>query len=76
MFGTVYYTLNKENCREIVEQFSSQPVYSPENFTDLDFQKSSTGREYLPRKLIWLTRKAPEISIRCLIAQFNQIAIF
>ena len=52
MFGTVYYTLNKENCREIVEQFSSQPVYSPENFTDLDFQKSSTGREYLPRKLI------------------------
>ena len=57
MLGTVYYTLNKENCEEIVEQ-------------------SSMGREYLPRKLIWHTRKAPETSIRCLIAQFNQIAIF
>ena len=52
MLGTVYYTLNKENCQEIVEQFSSQPVYSLENFTDLDFQKSSMGREYLSRKLI------------------------
>lgn len=52
MLGTVYYTLNKENCEKIVEQFSSQPVYSLENFTDLDFQKSSMGREYLPRKLI------------------------
>lgn len=52
MLGTVYYTLNKENCQEIVEKFSSRPVYSLENFTDLDFQKSSMGREYLLRKLI------------------------